>query len=178
MKPVRRSCKKGPGDFALTLVEERQRELKRSQLEGQTEEAVQDNWDFELSDWNTMELTRGTTRKHSWQAFIHMDQCTLHIGVMILQCCPHKIYQLVTMSVDQRVLFFILIREVPLSVSLSPFTLKKKKKDWRENAVQDNCFYKRSSKFPRKYSRRQTKYSHLPKQHWKLKCSPYAKVTE
>ena len=128
MKPVRRSCKKGPGDFALTLVEERQRELKRSQLEGQTEEAVQDNWDFELSDWNTMELTRGTTRKHSWQAFIHMDQCTLHIGVMILQCCPHKIYQLVTMSVDQRVLFFILIREVPLSVSLSPFTLKKKKK--------------------------------------------------
>lgn len=75
-----------------------------------------------------MELARGTTTKHSWQAFIHMDQCTLHIGVMILQCCPHKIYQLVTMSVDQRVLFFILIREVPLSVSLSPFTLKKKKK--------------------------------------------------
>lgn len=29
VKPVRRLCKKGPGDFALTLAEERQRVLKR-----------------------------------------------------------------------------------------------------------------------------------------------------
>lgn len=47
---------------------------------------------------------------------------------MILQCCPHKIYQLVTMSVDQKVLSFVLIKEVPLSASLNPFTKKKKKR--------------------------------------------------
>lgn len=54
---------------------------------------------------------------------------------MILQCCPHKICQLVTMSVDQKVLSFVLIKEVPLSVSLNPFTLKKKKKKRSEGKI-------------------------------------------